>query len=83
MKKYLLYITLIALAVLSCRKEESGIVSGAEATVPASAWTGYSWQDGDAIGIYTSDGVVNAKAVLNAEGTFTGNFGDASLIEGA
>ena len=51
MKKYLLYITLIALAVLSCRKEESGIVSGAEATVAATAWTGYSWQEADAIGV--------------------------------
>ncbi len=83
MKKYLFIIGLMTFAALSCRKEESGIVSGAEATVAATAWTGYSWQDGDAIGVYTSDGVVNAKAVLNSEGTFTGNFGDASLIEGA
>ena len=88
MKKYLLAISLIAAAVVACRKEEGGIVSGAEASVTAAAWSGYSWQEGDAIGIYTTDGVLNAKASISAgasssEGTFTGNFGDPSLIEGA
>ena len=88
MKNHFLSITLIALALLSCKKEEGSIVPGSEASVSATAWSGHSWQEGDAIGVFTTDGISNAKATLTAgasstEGTFTGSFGEAAKIDGA
>ena len=88
MKNHFLSITLIALALLSCKKEEGSIAPGSEASVSATAWSDHSWQEGDAIGVFTTDGISNAKATLTAgasstEGTFTGSFGEAAKIDGA